>query len=88
MDEISELLSQQGFFPVASPIKTVPVFGGTLKIEDLEVRIEIRFIHRELNYPDVYLINWLFDKTLRKIMGPAHVSTNGKLCHTDDSRAW
>lgn len=88
MDVISDLLSQQGFFPVASPVKAVPVFGGTLKIEGLDVNIEIRFNHRELDYPDVFLTDWPFNKELRKALGPAHVSSDGKICHTDNSRAW
>ena len=88
MDEIDSFLISEGFNRSFSRVGNIPCYRGTITVEGKQIRLEFKFASKELDYPDVYLSDWLFDNSLRECIALANINTNGKICHTDDSRAW
>ena len=88
MDAIDEFLVSEGFSRSFSRVANIPCYRGTLNIAEQEIRLEFKFVHKELDYPEVYLSDWLFDSSLKESISRANINSDGKICHTDDSRAW
>jgi molybdopterin/thiamine biosynthesis adenylyltransferase len=88
MDEIDAFLVSEGFSRSFSRIEKTPCYRGSLNIEKKQIQLEFKFIHKELDYPEVYISDWPFDSSLRESITRANINSNGKICHTDDSRSW
>lgn len=89
MQDIIDYLDGEGFSLCAPLRKHGPVvFQGELKIEDHRYRIEIRFFSRQYDFPEVVLIDYPFCESTRKQLGFRHISSCGKICHTDESQTW
>lgn len=88
MNEIDTFLVSEGFFRSFSRMANTPCYRGTLNIAERQIKLEFKFVNNELDYPEVYLSDWLFDSSLRECVTRANINTDGKICHTDDSRAW
>ena len=89
MEKLAGYLEDIGFHshrPV--DLSEHPRFSGILKVESLELRLELRFEKRHFDYPDAYLLDWLFDEKLRDCLGVHGIRSDGKICYIDESQAW